>query len=92
MDIRLNRKQKERLFRLLERGCNSLAYWWDCEMDGEHKDAVNELVRLQDFNDDLRAENERLRAKNADLRTEILRLKKQIDPDYSPIKRINSQK
>lgn len=91
MDIRLNRAQKDRLFRLLEKGCDALAYWW-LQMDGEHKDAVNELVRLQDFNDDLRAENERLRAKNADLRTEILRLKKQIDPDYSPIERINSQK
>lgn len=91
MDIRLNRKQKERLFRLLERGCNSLAYWWDCEMDGEHKDAVDECVRLQSVNEELLADNNRLRAINDNLRIEIIKLKKQIDPNYSPIKKIGKQ-
>lgn len=57
-------------------------------MDGEHKDAVDECVRLQSENEELLADNNRLRSINDNLRIEIIKLKKQIDPDYSPIKRI----
>ena len=60
-------------------------------MDGEHKDAVNECVRLQSVNEELLADNARLRAINDNLRIEIIKLKKQIDPNYSPIKKIGKQ-
>lgn len=57
-----------------EKGCNSLAYLWEC-------------VRLQFVNEELLADNNRLRAINNNLRIEIIKLKKQIDPNYSPIKK-----
>ena len=60
-------------------------------MDGEHKDAVDECVRLQSVNEELLADNSRLRAINDNLRIEIIKLKKQIDPNYSPINKIGKQ-